>query len=67
MLSEYDHYERSTKRSNFVNLLLDNYEVDRFIVQHLYGAMDNLNADNSLDEINDVFEKSALNLSTTFA
>ena len=39
-MSEYDHYATVVKRENFVSLFLANYEADKFIVTHLYGALD---------------------------
>ena len=64
--SEHDHYEMKVKRSNFVNLFLDNYHADQYIVTHLYGAMQHLD-DNDYADVDDFFETSAVNLSTTFA
>ena len=54
------------KRQNFVDLFLDNYQSDEYIVTHLYGALYNLNPNASYDELEDVFNKSALDLSCTF-
>ena len=54
------------KRENFVNLFLDNYQADKYIVTHLYGALSHLDANVSFDELDNVFETSADNLSQTF-
>jgi len=66
-LSEHDYHETEVKRKNFVDLFLNNYEADKFILTHLYGGMTNLNPDADYDEIDNFFETSAVNLSTTFA
>ena len=64
--SEYDHYEKVVKRETFIKLFLANYQADKYIVTHLYGAMGELDMNASYDEIDNFFETSALNLSQTF-
>ena len=61
--SEFDHYEKQVKRRNFVELFLDNYSADKYIVTHLYGALNELDADASFDDLENVFDTSAVNLS----
>ena len=65
-VSEFDHYERVVRRNNFVQLVLDNYEADKFIATHLYGAIEQLDFNASYDDLDNFFETSAVNLSTTF-
>ena len=67
LMSENDHYKTEVKRKNFITLFLDGYEADKYVATHLYGGMSNLNTDANLDEIDNFFETTALNFSTTFA
>ena len=64
--SEFDHYEKQVKRRNFVELFLDNYNADKYIVTHLYGALNDIDASASFDDLENVFDASAVNLSQTF-
>ena len=64
--SDLDHYEKEVKRRNFVTLFLDNYNADKYIVTHLYGALDYLDANVSFDDLENIFDTSAQNLSQTF-
>ena len=45
--SEHVHYENQVKRNNLIKLLIDEYEADKFVATHLYGAIKELNADAS--------------------
>jgi hypothetical protein len=65
--SEFDYQETEVKRKNFVDLFLHNYEADKYIMTHLYGGLTNLNPDADFEEVDNFFETSAVNLSTTFA
>ena len=57
--SETDHYKPMIKRSNFVDLYLDDYNADEFVASHLYGAIDNLSVDVSHDELENLLSTSA--------
>lgn len=65
-MSEIDYYHTEVKRKNFLSLFLDEYDADKYVAQHLYGAINELAADMDEDEINGVLQTSALNLSTSF-
>lgn len=65
--SEDDHYRGQVKRKNLVSLFLHELEADRFIATHLYGAIKDLNAENSFIEMEDLLENDIMNLSTSFA
>ena len=62
-VSETDYYQKVVRRRNFVSLLLDNNETDRYIVTHLYGALQNLDHTASHDLLQGMLNQSALNLS----
>ena len=64
--SDLDHYEKEVKRRNFVTLFLDNYNADKYIVTHLYGTLNYLDANVSFEELENIFDTSAQNLSQTF-
>lgn len=67
-LSEIDHYQSVVKRSNFIDLFLDEYNADAFIATHLYGAINNLSSVDNIprEELEDVLNTSAENLSGSF-
>lgn len=66
-LSEHDHYQRVVKRNNLVSLFFDEYNADRYIATHLYGAIRDFNVEDSFDDLAALLDESLLNLSTTFA
>lgn len=46
------------KRETFVNLFLENFKADEFIVNNLYGVLDQLDPNASYDDLVNIFETS---------
>ena len=61
--SESGHYTKVVKRRNFLTLWQDEYQADKFVSTHLYGAINNLSIDVPQSEIEDALNTSAQNLS----
>lgn len=63
--SESEHYTKKVKRNNFLRLWQNEYSADKFVATHLYGAIDNMSMEMGEEEINDLLNSSAQNLSQT--
>ena len=64
--TDLDHYEGQVKRSNFVKLLMDEYEADKFVATHLYGAIKELNPNASIQDMSDILNMSISRMDESF-
>ena len=66
-LSEAGHYQTAVKRNNFIELFLDGYNADKYVAEHLYGAINNMSvAELDKEDLDDILGTSAEFLSNSF-
>ena len=66
-MSEAGYYNQEVRRKNFTRLFLDEYNADKYVATHLYGAINNFSiADVPKEELDGLLGTNAGYLSNSF-